>query len=159
MASEPFNIAKGRVVEYYNRVKSNDPTNSAFVIVTLKDTEADSVLQDYDDLGALLLAAGNTEANFTNYARFTLVDSDLAVLPAPDDTNNWITLDLPDQQWVSAGGTLDNTTAKIIVCYDSDTTSGTDSNIIPLAQLDYINTTTGANLDLIFNSDGFYRSK
>ena len=28
MANIVFNIAKGRVIEYYNRVKSNDPTNS-----------------------------------------------------------------------------------------------------------------------------------
>lgn len=159
MATNPCNIAKGRVIEYYSRVKNNDPTNSALVIVVLKVSESISALRDYDDLSALLASAGNTEANFTNYARIELVDSDLAAVPAPDHTNNWITLDLPDQVWSSAGGTLDNTTAMVLVCYDSDTTSGTDTNIIPLAPFIYVNTTTGADLDLLFNSTGFYRSK
>ena len=69
MGDLAFNVAKGRVVEFYNRVETNDPNNSAFIVVLLKAVEADAVLQDYDDLGALLGAAGNTEADFTNYAR------------------------------------------------------------------------------------------
>ncbi len=28
MANEVFNIAKGQIVEYYRRVKGNDPANS-----------------------------------------------------------------------------------------------------------------------------------
>ena len=33
MANIVFNIAKGRVVEYYNRVENNDPAVSAFILV------------------------------------------------------------------------------------------------------------------------------
>ena len=33
MADFVFNIAKGRVAEFYNRVDTNDPANSALVIV------------------------------------------------------------------------------------------------------------------------------
>ena len=46
----------------------------------LKAAEADGVLEDYDDLGALLGAAGNTEADFTSYARKTLTDAELAAV-------------------------------------------------------------------------------
>ena len=35
MADQIFNIAKGRVAELYNRVDSNDPTNSALIILIL----------------------------------------------------------------------------------------------------------------------------
>ena len=106
MANLPFNIAKGRAVEFYNRVKSNDPAGSAFIIVLLKTAEADAVLQDYADLGALLLAAGNVEADFTNYARKVLTDVELAAFPAPDNTNDVFNIDIPDQVFTAAGGTL-----------------------------------------------------
>lgn len=36
MANIVFNIAKGRPVELYNRVKNSDPTNAAFILVPLE---------------------------------------------------------------------------------------------------------------------------
>jgi hypothetical protein len=60
--------------------------------------------------------------------RKTLTDADLAALPAPDDTNDRYDISLPTT-WVAASG---NAISKILVCYDSDTTGGTDSNILPL---------------------------
>ena len=158
MSDGIFNIAKGRIVELYNRVKNNDPANAAFIIVLLKAGEADGVLEDYDDLGALLLAAGNAEADFTNYARITLTDAELAALPAPDDANNRYDLDLPDQSYVNAGGATNNALVKAFVCYDSDTTAGTNANIIPLTHYDYAPTTDGSNLNLEFNAAGFFRA-
>lgn len=157
MANQPFNIAKGRVVEFYNRVKSNDPTNSAFIVVLLKVAEAEATLIDYDTLGALL-AGSNTEADFTNYARKTITDADLAALPSPDDTNNRYDIDMPDQVYTSAGGATNNTLVKAIICYDSDTTAGTDANIIPCAHYDFSVTTDGSNLTMEINSAGFYRA-
>ena len=35
MANIVFNIAKGRVVELYNRVENNDPANSALILVPI----------------------------------------------------------------------------------------------------------------------------
>jgi len=158
MADQVMNIAKGRTVEYYNRVKGNDPSNSAFIIILLKVAEADATLIDYDDLSALLGAAGNTEADFTNYARKTLTDAEIATLPAPDDTNNRYDLDLPDQTFTSAGGASNNNLVKALVCYDSDTTGGTDANIIPIAHYDFVATTDGTNLILQWATAGFFRA-
>jgi hypothetical protein len=158
MADGPFNIARGRAIELYNRVKANDPAASALVLVILKVAEADDVLNNYDDLGALIGAAGNTEADFTNYARKVLTDVDLAALPAPDDTNNRFDIDLPDQTWVSAGGAVNNSLVKLLVCYDSDTVAGTDANIVPIAHLDFVATTDGTDLTFAFNAAGFYRA-
>jgi len=159
MADGVFNIAKGRGVEFYYRVKNNDPANSALIVVLLQLTglETDDLLNNYDDLAALL-AAANDEATFTNYARKTLTDSDLAAIPAPDDTNNRRDLDLPDQTWTSAGGASNNSLGKALVCYDNDTTSGTDANIIPVTFYDFIVTTTGINLVLQFAAAGYYRA-
>lgn len=155
MANGVFNIAKGRVNEYVARVAANDPANSALIIVLLKVAEADATLEDYDDLSALL-AGANTEADFTNYgARKALTDVDVTA-PTPDDTNNWQEADLPDVTWSSAGGATNNTMVKLLVCYDADTTGGTDANIIPLTHHDWTPTTDGSDLTAVIN--GFYRA-
>ena len=158
MSDFQLNIAKGRSVELYNRVKSNDPANSAFVIVLLKVAEAQAAMEDYDDLSALLGAAGNTEADFTNYARKTLTDVEIAALPAPDDTNNRRAMTLPNQTYTAAGGTTDNNLVVALVCYDSDTTGGTDANIVPVLNLDYVVTTQGVDLSLNFPAELFQAS-
>lgn len=156
MADGVFNIAKGRVCELHDRVASNDPANSALVVVLLKTAEADATLEDYDTLSALL-AGSNVEADFTNYARKVLTDSDISA-SAVDDTNNRREADIPDQTWSSAGGVSNNTTAKLLICYDSDTTGGTDSNIVPLVHLDYAETTTGGDITAVINAAGYFRA-
>ena len=158
MADGTFNIAKGRIVEFYNRVKSNDPANSAFVVALLKAAEVDATLRDYDDLGTLLAQAGNTEADFTNYARKTIADAELAALPAPDDVNDRYDVDMPNHIWANAGGVLNNDLVKLVIGYDSDTTAGTDSNIIPCAHYDFVLTTNGATITAETNAAGFYRN-
>ena len=155
MADTIFNIAHGRQVELYNRVKSNDPANSAFIVILLTANEVDATLADYDDISALLLAAGNTEATFTNYARKTLTDTDLAALPAPDDTNSKRIFTFPDFVYTSAGGAANNTMTKLIIAYDSDTTAGTDANIEPVFAFDYTETTSGSDLTITTAADVF----
>lgn len=156
MADIVCNISKGRAVEFYNRIKSNDPANSAFIIVLLKVAETDASLKDYADLGALIGAAGNTEADFTNYARKVLTDIELDAFPAPDNTGDKYDIDLPDQTYTSAGGATNNTLVKAVVCYDSDTTGGTDANIIPVSAHDWTPTTDGSDLVLQVAAAGFF---
>ena len=66
MANIVFNIAKGRIVELYNRVKGNDPANAALILVPIETSglESDATLVDKDDLAAVLTyirrAWGNT---------------------------------------------------------------------------------------------------
>lgn len=157
MSDGVFNVAKGRVNELMNRVANNDPTNAAIVIVLLKVAEADGALQDRADLSALLGAAGNTEADFTNYARKVLTDADVSA-PSPDQANDRQDADLPDQTYTAAGGASNNTLVKAIICYDPDSTGGTDADIIPLTHHDYAVTTDGNDLLLQFAAAGFYRA-
>lgn len=159
MANGVFNIAKGRVYEFYRNVKGNSPANSAFIVVLLKATglEADDTLNNYDDLSSLL-AAANDECDFTNYARKTLTDVELAAIPSPDDTNNRVDLDLPDLTWTSAGGAANNSIGKLLVCYDADTTGGTDANLIPVTYHDFTATTDGNDLQAVIAAAGFYRA-
>ena len=157
MADGVFNVAKGRVNEIVNRVNDNDPANSALIVVALKAANADATLIDFDDLSTLLGDAGNTEADFTNYARITLTDSDIAA-PTVDDTNNRQDADIDDQTYTSAGGASNNTLVKLLVCYDSDTTSGDDTNIEPLTHHDFAITTDGTDIVAQINSAGFFRA-
>ncbi len=152
MANIVFNIAKGRVVEYYNRVKGNDPANSAIILVPILTSglEADSVLIDKDDLAAVL--SGATDEN-TTMGRKTLTDADLVALPAPDDTNDRYDVSLPTTTWTAAGG---GAISKILVCYDSDTTAGTDANIIPLTMFDFAQTPNGT--DITMTTGVFFRA-
>lgn len=144
MANIVFNIAKGRVVELYNRVENNDPTNSAIILVPIETSglESDATLIDADTLAAVLSGTTNEQ---TTMGRKTLTDSDLAALPSPDDGNDRYDVSLPTVTWTAATG---NAISKILVCYDSDTTAGTDSNIIPLTMFDFVVTPSGADIQM-----------
>ena len=150
-----FNIAKGRVVEYYNRVKANDPANSALIVVVIDaNGDTDATMKDRDDLSALLSGTANEVTN-TNYARKTLTDADLAAL-AVDDTNDRFDIDIADQTWSAvAAGTA---WTDVIICYDGDTTGGTDANIIPLTCHDFAVTPDGSDIVLQINAAGFFRA-
>ena len=154
MANIVFNISKGEVNAYVKRVVNNDPANSALVVVLLKTAEADGILQDYNTLGNIL-AGANTEADFTNYSRKILTNTELS-LPTVDDSGNQQFSDAPDLTYVSAGGAVNNAIVKMLICYDSDTTSGTDANLVPLVALDWVVTTDGNDLVAVFGSTGFF---
>ena len=144
MANIVFNIAAGRVVEYYNRVENNDPAASAFILVPIETTglETDAVLKDADTLTAVLSGTTNEQ---TTMGRKTLTDAELAALPAPDDTNDRYDVSLPTVTWTAATG---NAISKILVCYDNDTGAGTDANIIPLTMFDFAQTPSGADIQM-----------
>lgn len=142
MADIVFNIAKGRAVELYNRVDSNDPTNSALIIVPVDvGATSDATIRDFDTLAAVL-AGGVTERTTGGWNRKTLTDTDLSALSV-DDTNDRYEFTIPDQTWtaVTAGAVTD-----LILCYDGDTTGGTDSNIIPIAMYDFAITPDGSDV-------------
>lgn len=150
-----FNIAKGRGIELHNRVANSDPANSVIVVVLLKLAETDANLKDHETLGALLAAAGNTEADFTNYARIVLSDADISEA-APDHGADTQSVGFANQTWASAGGTTDNTLFKIIVCYDPDSTGGDDTDLVPLTGQDFSATTDGN--DLIASLTNYFRA-
>lgn len=158
MADFIFNVAKGRIAELHDRVDGNDPANSALIVVLLKSAglESDAVLKDYDTLDAILTAA-NDECDFTNYARKTLTDANIGASTV-DSVNDRREADIPDQTWTAAGGSTNNTVGKVLICYDSDTTSGTDANIIPLVALDFNVTTNGGDVTLQINASGYFRA-
>lgn len=148
MADGIFNIAKGKISYYATLPAAND----ALIVVLLKATglEADDVLNNYDDLAALL-GASNDECDFTNYARKTLGSVTVTV----NDTSNLVDLDAADFTYVSAGGATNNGVGKLLICYDPDTTGGTDSSIIPVSYHDCTFTTDGTDITIQLAAAGF----
>lgn len=136
MGSFVFNIARGRTQEFHRRVDNNDPANSALIAVVLRTAaiEPDSLLRVYDTL-ADILASTNDEPTNTGYARKTLADADLTAATI-DDTLHRVILPFPTQTWttVAAGDTW----RKLLLCYDGDTTSGTDADIVPITAHDLL---------------------
>lgn len=156
MANQVFNIALGRVAELYNRVDSNDPANSALVILILATSgiESDATLKDLDTVTALVAGTTNEVTN-SGYARKVLTDSDIVAF-APDDANDRVDLDIPDQTWtgVAAGDGWND----LVVAYDNDTTGGTDSNIVPMTMHDFVVTPDGSDITAQIAAAGFYRA-
>ena len=98
--------------------------------------ESDALLKDYDTLSALLAGASDEVTN-TNYARFVWTDVDLAPYTV-DDTFDRITLQLPSKTGTTIlAGTY---WRKMIICYDPDTTAGTDTTLVPVKAFDMLNT-------------------
>lgn len=156
MANFVFNIAKGRIGEYANRVNSNDPTNAAFIIVVLATSglESDATLIDKDTLADVVSGATNEVTN-TNYARKTL-DQTGGITITTDDTNDRVDIDIPDQTWTAVAS--GDGWSKLLVCYDSDTTAGTDSNIVPLTAHDFVVTPDGSDVIAQIATAGFFRA-
>lgn len=156
MADFVFNIAKGRVAELYNRVDTNDGANSALIILVLATSglESDATLKDLDTVTALVAGTTNEVTN-SGYARKVLTDTELSAM-APDDTNDRMDLDFADQTWtaVAAGDGW----SKLVVCFDNDTTGGTDANIVPLTAHDFVVVPDGSDITAQINSAGFFRA-
>jgi hypothetical protein len=149
-----FNQALGRTVELATRVNNNDPANSALIVVVINaGGVSDATLKDLDTLTAVLGTAADEVTN-TNYARKTLADGSITV--TVDDTNDRTDVDFADQTWTSvAAGTA---WTDFLICYDSDTTAGTDANIVPLTQHDFAVTPDGSSITAVLNAAGFFRA-
>lgn len=156
MANFVFNIALGSVAGYYRRVDGNDPANSALVVVLLAASgiESDATLKDKDTLSDLVSGATN-EATNTGYARKVLTDSDLTAF-SPDDASDRVDLDFADQTWTGVANDGTGAISDLVVCYDGDTTGGTDANIEPLTQHDFSVTPSGG--DITAAVANFYRA-
>jgi hypothetical protein len=151
MANFMFNIAKGRSAEFQNRVDSNDPANSAFVLVPLSASDSEANAQDADTLTAALATAMN-EQTASGWARVTFTDADVAAM-AVDDTNNRMPLSLPQK---SLGFPTAGAITGVLICYDPDTTAGTDDNIIPISHHDA--SLTGNGNEVVFQAGDVTRA-
>lgn len=152
-----FNVALGRVAELYNRVDTSDPTNAVLVILVLLTTgiESDAILRDVDTVTALVAGTTN-EATNSGYARKILSDADIVAF-APDDTNDRVDLDIPDQTWTAVAASP-GAWNDIVIAYDPDSTGGADTAIIPMTIHDFVVTPDGSDITMQVAAAGFYRA-
>ncbi|MGW7087539.1 hypothetical protein ACWGH2_29140 [Streptomyces sp. NPDC054871] len=135
MANIVLTVALGYLKRYAEQVGTG---NAALIIVPIETSglEADSVLRDKDDLAAILSGTTNEQ---TTMGRKTVTACTVTV----DDTNDRLALDIADQTWTAATG---NAISKLLICFDSDTTGGTDANIVPLTLHDFAVTPDGSDI-------------
>lgn len=158
MANFVFNIAKGKVAEYAERVNANDPTNAAFIICLFNTSATDATLKDLDTLAAIEADANTAELTSgtnANYVRKTL-DQTGGITVTVVDGSDWVDVDIPDQTWTALGAGTAIT--DILIAYDSDTTAGTDSNIVPLSWHDFAVTPDGSDVTAQIATSGFFRA-
>ena len=144
MADFIFNQAKGKFAEWAARVNANDPTNSAFIIEMLAAADTDAVMKDLDTFALIESNATAAEQTGGTYVRKTLTDASSITITI-DDTNDRTDVDCPDQTWTALTVTSGSVT-DIVFGYDSDTTAGTDANIVPLSQHDFALTPDGSDV-------------
>jgi len=144
MSNLVFNTALGRVASLAALPAAND----ALIAVPLEATGlvTDATMRDYDDLAAILAGASNEQ---TTMGRKTLASVTVTV----DDTNDRVAVDCADITWTAATG---NAIAAVVICYDPDTTTGTDADLIPLTKHDVALTPDGNSFTL--SVADFYRA-
>lgn len=138
-----FNASKGKEAYY----ASLPATNDALIWVPIEATGvvSDATMKDIDDLGTLLAGASNEQ---TTMGRVTATGVTVTV----DDTNDKVTLDCDNPVWTSVAAS--NATAKLLLCYDGDTTGGTDSDIVPIFGFDFAVTPAGGNITATVDAAG-----
>ncbi|MFD7884091.1 hypothetical protein ACFV3N_16830 [Streptomyces bauhiniae] len=135
MANIVFNIAKGRLAAYADLPLTND----ALIMVPLSASGlgSDATLMDCATLTAVKAAA--TEQ--TTLGRKSLTGVTVTV----DNTNDRVNIDCADVTWTATAGAA---IGAVVICYDGDTTAGTDADIIPLTKHDVSMTPDGSDFTL-----------
>lgn len=155
MADFVFNRSKGRFTEFAERVNANDPTNAVLRVIAWNTSETDAVLMDLDDVAAIEANASTAEVTNSGYARKTL-DQAGGITITYDDTNNRVDVDCPDQTWTSVAAGSAWTDLSFV--YDSDSTAGTDANVLPGTFHDFAVTPDGSDITAQIATGGFYRA-
>lgn len=144
MADVIFNNQRGSLIEHHRNGED-------LIVVLLQVAQADATIRDHDDLAALL-AAANTEATFTNYAREVILNANWSV--TIDDSGEEATADFADITWTAAGGATNNTLVALLVCIDG----ASDAARLPVTKHDFATTTDGNDLTAVVDAAGFYAS-
>ncbi|MDX2550091.1 hypothetical protein [Streptomyces stelliscabiei] len=144
MAHLVFNVALGRVASLAALGAASD----ALILVPLEASGlvADSTMRDYDTLADLLAGASNEQ---TTVGRKTLSSVTVTV----NDTDNRVDVDAADVTWTSPTG---NAVGAVVICYDADTGTGTDADLIPLTKHDLTWSPDGNNFTLAITD--FFRA-
>lgn len=146
MANVIFNIAKGRIAS----LAALPATNDALIVVPLESAGlvSDATMIDYTTLDAILTGPSNEQ---TTMGRKTATGVTVTV----DNANDRVDIDMNDITWVGATG---NQVGALVVCYDPDTTGGTDADLIPMSKHDFVVTPNTGDITGQVAVGGFERA-
>lgn len=135
MATITFNVALGRAASLAALPAASD----ALILIPLESSglEADSVLKDKDTFADVVSGTTNEAAA----GRKTLTGIAVTV----NDTLDRVEIDAADVTWTSPTG---NPVGAMVVCYDPDSTTGTDADLIPVTKADVLWTPDGTTFTL-----------
>lgn len=152
MASEFFDVALGKFVGMAEQAIA--ASNDQIEVLLLKVAEADADLRLHASVSDIFAAAGNTEADATNYAKVTGIPATInATVTQQRD------VDIPDISWLALGGALNNATVKLIVAFQNDPGGvNDDTTLIPVVHYTFLLTTDGSDVVVEVNVDGITRS-
>ena len=121
-----FNVGLGLLARYASHPAAND----ALILVPIQTTglETDAVLRDKTTLSAVL--SGSTDEQ-TSVGRKQLAN----LVRTVDQANDRADYKADDVTW-SGGGVTGNAISAFVLCYDPDTTTGTDADLVPLLKFD-----------------------
>ncbi|MDE3076380.1 MAG: hypothetical protein KGJ86_13240 [Chloroflexota bacterium] len=156
MGNFVFNRAKGRGTEWMERINANDPANSVLLVALIASAgvQADAVLLDLDDWSALV--AGTTDFATNTGATRKSLDQTSGITITYDDGLDRVDVDIPDQTWTAVANDGTGAISDLTTGYDSDSTAGTDANVLPFTWHDFVITPDGSDITAQVNV--FYRA-
>ncbi|MFI1928336.1 hypothetical protein [Streptomyces sp. NPDC020377] len=136
MANITFNVALGRAAALAALPAASD----ALILIPLESSglEADSVLKDKDTFADVVAGTTNEQ---TSVGRKTLTGITVTV----NDSLDRVEIDAADVSWTSPTG---NAIGAMVVCYDPDSGTGTDADLIPVTKADVLWTPDGTTFTL-----------
>lgn len=148
IANFVINQAKGRWIQFAELPLGTD--NLLVVLFQSASLPTDASLKNFQFLSQVT-GAGALEATFTNYARLVFAAASITI--TVNTGTGVTTLDTADGVWNAAGGAVNNTLGKLLLCY-RPTSSSLDSAISVLTAHDFAATTTGGTLTATITSIG-----
>jgi len=153
MANYVFAVALGKIGSYVADILAGG--NDAIIWIPMASSGTAEQAETLNDFAAVEADANFAEQTGTGWSRITHDETGDGLAYAFDATNNRGEADSNDLVW--AGPSSGNTTG-LIACYDPDTTTGTDSTLVPLVHLDMVVTANGQQVTFQFNSEGWFNA-
>jgi hypothetical protein len=143
----------GKVASYAQNVL--DGGNDAIIWIPMATSGTAEQAEALADFAAVEADANFSEQTGTGWSRITQDETGDSLAVTFDATNNRIEVDSADLVW--AGPSSGNTVG-LVACYDPDTTTGTDSTLVPLIHLDMAVTANGQQVTFQFNAEGWFNA-
>lgn len=129
------------------------------LIILQAGHQDDDLLRDYSTVAALLAGSStNKRCTAPNYVDKQITSGTTVT---PDNTNNRVDVDLPDTTWTALGAMTGTNSkqdqAAVLICYQPNTSTGSDSTLLILSKHYYPFVADGSDRIVPF-PNGFYRA-